>query len=448
MANCKSAISIRPPRRAARGAASIASFASALAPPKPLGEIEELSSANYTPAAAGPSPKERPREKSEEVPEYAPIGTGSIGDMFASQKYMAGMRAAAEAKERLERESGRPDADAEDEEKGKADDPPSINPASNKTEPNAGPLNPEKTKRTPSAPDDKPQNSSPQIKSPPPLPTSSPQSQSEIRLPGIAVGKPASPREQLRNEGLAGISEPSASVFSVAAIPVKSPGAPAMPEPDKYNEHLVHTYSFPNALVAQRKQKVLSEAERAYSDKYTQESIEAAVHPRTSGVQPTRMLGFKGRRLQGSVPRRPGSRNRVVHTSFSALRGGRCPSQGEYIVKGERARTSNAKARWQVARPEPDVSPFVLQNTLIKERSLEAKTAGTRRRHNNEPSARPQKEERFPGPEPGNPVERNNALINDLLVERHPQVATAKRETAAVMGPVQVEGTISQKISR
>jgi len=56
-------------------------------------------------------------------------------------------------------------------------------------------------------------------------------------------------------------------------------------------EHLVHTYSFPNALAMQKRQKVITEAERIYFDRYSDSIITQ------QPLQQSHVIGFKGKKL-------------------------------------------------------------------------------------------------------------------------------------------------------
>lgn len=60
---------------------------------------------------------------------------------------------------------------------------------------------------------------------------------------------------------------------------------------------LIHTYSFPNALVVQKKEKVLSESEKIYHDKYSRANVVLCAQMRTLGTtwnQPS--IGFRGKK--------------------------------------------------------------------------------------------------------------------------------------------------------
>jgi hypothetical protein len=60
------------------------------------------------------------------------------------------------------------------------------------------------------------------------------------------------------------------------------------------DEHLVHSYSFPNTLSMQKKQRVMTEAERIYFDKYSN-SIG------TQQLLQPHLTGFKGKKLSQST---------------------------------------------------------------------------------------------------------------------------------------------------
>eukprot|EP00826_Nyctotherus_ovalis_P037361 TRINITY_DN3400_c0_g2_i1.p1 TRINITY_DN3400_c0_g2~~TRINITY_DN3400_c0_g2_i1.p1 ORF type:complete len:291 (-),score=35.56 TRINITY_DN3400_c0_g2_i1:122-994(-) len=65
----------------------------------------------------------------------------------------------------------------------------------------------------------------------------------------------------------------------------------------KEKEHLINTYSFPNALLSQKKQKTLSESEQAFINKYSTESIASVNHMKTSSTYQQKQTGFKGKKL-------------------------------------------------------------------------------------------------------------------------------------------------------
>ena len=142
-------------------------------------------------------------------------------------------------------------------------------------------------------------------------------------------------------------------------------------EAEKYNIPLIHTYSFPNALATQKRQKVYSEAELVYSQKYTKESIASTIHFKVAGMpqQELRGAGFKGHKLTTSLMRRlcpakaknPSSLARA--SSSSNIRRSNAQFEGiqmsECVITGKQTVISREQAE-----------RFVMQNKIIKERSM------------------------------------------------------------------------------
>lgn len=142
-----------------------------------------------------------------------------------------------------------------------------------------------------------------------------------------------------------------------------------LPHPEKYNEHLVHTYSLPKALPVCRKQKVLSEAEKFDSDKYSKENILAAIYPKISGVTQTKRQGFKGCGL-------PVSELHKTKLLFQKSKSGVLAAAAAKMMKTE----------YPENRPEnnfeinvygtnnrattKEKTPFILENEIIKEKTL------------------------------------------------------------------------------
>ena len=62
-------------------------------------------------------------------------------------------------------------------------------------------------------------------------------------------------------------------------------------------KHLVHTYSFPNSLLCQKRQKIMSEAEEAFNNKYSIENIASISHIKMMGHSRVKQIGFKGTKL-------------------------------------------------------------------------------------------------------------------------------------------------------
>ena len=82
--------------------------------------------------------------------------------------------------------------------------------------------------------------------------------------------------------------------------------------------HMVHTYSFPNALSAQRKYKIASESEEFFAGKYSAENIAFASYDKSSSIFQPRRPGFTGGKLPSLDKRIPSNeklRHSVVHKS-------------------------------------------------------------------------------------------------------------------------------------
>lgn len=45
------------------------------------------------------------------------------------------------------------------------------------------------------------------------------------------------------------------------------------PEPEKYDEHIVHQYSLPKGLHAMKRQEIMSEAERNNKERYSKRNV-------------------------------------------------------------------------------------------------------------------------------------------------------------------------------
>ena len=140
-----------------------------------------------------------------------------------------------------------------------------------------------------------------------------------------------------------------------------------IPHPEKYNEHLVHTYSLPKALPVYKRVKVSSEAERFFGDKYSKESVLSAVYPKMSGVRPSKMHGFKGHKLPISelyktkfVLTKVRDDGPFTMTRFSVSN---TASDQDPRVEG----CGIDKTQYPAGKTQ---GPCVLQNTFIKERSL------------------------------------------------------------------------------
>jgi len=79
------------------------------------------------------------------------------------------------------------------------------------------------------------------------------------------------------------------------------------------NEVLVHTYAFPKAFTSQKKQKVLSDAEKTFGDKYSKENVVLCAHTRSLGLTWNRpAVGLRGKKLNTSMKNRFKSSGRNV----------------------------------------------------------------------------------------------------------------------------------------
>jgi hypothetical protein len=70
-----------------------------------------------------------------------------------------------------------------------------------------------------------------------------------------------------------------------------------MPEPEKYNQHIVHSYSLPKGLHALKRQEFLSESEVYDKDRYSKHSM--TLHMIDRGFQKMN-LGGQSQGLKGS----------------------------------------------------------------------------------------------------------------------------------------------------
>lgn len=76
--------------------------------------------------------------------------------------------------------------------------------------------------------------------------------------------------------------------------PVKENDNQILPDPEKYNQPLVHTYSIAKALPVYRKTKILSESEKFYEDKYSKDNIASSI---PSAVHRNKARGFRSNGL-------------------------------------------------------------------------------------------------------------------------------------------------------
>ncbi len=153
---------------------------------------------------------------------------------------------------------------------------------------------------------------------------------------------------------------------------------------------MVHTYSFPKALTAGKKSKVWSEAERFFEDKYSSEHVLSAIYPRKSGVLASKLLGPRGQGLPiGELFRSKLLLARLRNTGGipsvrstcgpEAFRSGHDRDHDSDV--GRNMVCAGCGMMEKGVEKEPS-SPCVLQNSIIKERSLAMKPQGTQRAEN------------------------------------------------------------------
>ncbi len=376
-----------------------------------------------------PEPKEEELQYvnkfSGNIPQYVPIGTSSINDMFASQKYLESLArrerevdlaTATPQKETL----AAPVVTSSPKPSTEAAAPPKKKKKRVRTKKTNAKLPlapvaataPKKDARPPPHP--KPKTSSNTTPTLPELsrkPARLGSSTSSSALSGLRpklrrsvpppMAKPATPEEKLSHE------EEQA----------EEPDDAMIPHPELYNEHLVHTYSLPKALPVYRRIQVYSEAEQFDHDKYSKESVASAVYPKLAGVRAGKQAGFKGHGLPASELRKARmmlsnskSRSGLLNmTGYSALPNAGTGAQLEPRVEGCRA--PRLERTFGGCGASSKTVTFVLQNALIKEKSLVA-DAGVAVPTPREPVPLQSEPKR-----PGQDVNENNRLISMLLDE-------------------------------
>jgi len=326
-------------------------------------------------------------KKNIEIPEYVPIGATSINQMFSSEKYLAQMKGDPNKKQEIEPKN------EEINEKIESKNENSKNKHESKENSKSNSPNENKEKII-SKPKTKDNSIIPEIKN------------NENNYEGrqnLAIKMPTDQKTEnsvCQNEAvkiieqLPEIKPDSINIPTLAQHEIKENTsqigqvyeneASIKPEPEKYNAPLVHTYSFPNALTAQKKQKILSEAEQIYSQKYTKENIASVIHPKISGIpniQAMQATGFKGRKMTPSFVRRfrtgtSNSRSTVLNNNFnmnprrsrSRIEYGKTTNNqnSEYLVTGQRAITASVRNSQEfISKNQYNV----MQNKIIKERS-------------------------------------------------------------------------------
>ena len=230
------------------------------------------------------------------IPAYVPIATISINDMFSSSKYFSNMGAD-------DRNEPHPQCTQTNDSMDDNDNKEHAGSADNKKHPKQGSKNHNKAKgatkkklerktqpfaavavaskireeKKPPVPE--------KIVLPKTKPKTTPKSASPLPYLPMAKGADKKPL-QIKEQG----DDSESNTGNTQPIATDE----LIPHPEKYNEHLVHTYSLPKALPACKRTKVYSEAEMFDQEKYSKESVLAAVYPKISGLAQNKRQGFKG----------------------------------------------------------------------------------------------------------------------------------------------------------
>ncbi len=140
---------------------------------------------------------------------------------------------------------------------------------------------------------------------------------------------------------------------------------------------VVHTYSLPKGLTAYKKQKIYSDSERDNADKYSKETVEAAVYTKVAGVHHDSSMGFKGHTLSTTELKRALgyfsktlARKAAAGTSSLVALSSRASTSHVEPVKLSSTRFDDFPLPFDGKLSARDHS-FVLQNTIIKERSMQ-----------------------------------------------------------------------------
>eukprot|EP01022_Parablepharisma_sp_SALTPOND_P026924 TRINITY_DN65233_c0_g1_i1.p1 TRINITY_DN65233_c0_g1~~TRINITY_DN65233_c0_g1_i1.p1 ORF type:complete len:643 (-),score=92.31 TRINITY_DN65233_c0_g1_i1:1257-3185(-) len=317
-------------------------------PPEPVPEVVK-EKVEEAPKETEPEKEEEEEERyqnkfSGNIPAYVPIGTTTINDMFASAKYLA-----------------------------------SIGDNEQRELPEITPQQPEPTTKTPASEN----KDVPKVKHKPKKPKKS-QHKTPLHKPNTVnkevkkqqvPEKPAVPKVKPKT------TNPSPSfpgfVYKVeklrpkpspAPLPELEPAKPVenpppdddlIPHPEKYNEHLVHTYSLPKALPVCRKVKVYSEAEMFDQEKYSKESVISAVYSKTSGIMASKRQGFKGTGL-------PIGELHKTKQLLSKSRSGMLGTSGPVLGNTNALELNATNPKRRISKE----TPFVLENVIIKEKTL------------------------------------------------------------------------------
>eukprot|EP00826_Nyctotherus_ovalis_P035221 TRINITY_DN3006_c0_g2_i1.p1 TRINITY_DN3006_c0_g2~~TRINITY_DN3006_c0_g2_i1.p1 ORF type:complete len:273 (+),score=34.81 TRINITY_DN3006_c0_g2_i1:923-1741(+) len=122
-----------------------------------------------------------------------------------------------------------------------------------------------------------------------------------------------------------------------------NPNKPNRTSTETESKPLVHTYSFPKAFVAQKRVKVLSDSEKVFAEKYSQDNILSCIQAKMSAVpSQEQRLGFKGAKAVSVQAKKVRSKSTLNNSKSSHNMRWSKEASRNYIVTGRRTRVFRA----------------------------------------------------------------------------------------------------------